>query len=827
MPMESMVSSMNRLSLFAIFLFGGLCCQAQTSSTITISTVPSGAEFSVDGQVYNSSVTLVWPAGSTHTLVFITDPPAPGQTTSTGVQTSQDGSTIYSFSGWTDNAGLLQPTSAPVQTITANPAITTLTANLTVAYRVLLNYFNANGSNGGSPPPTCGAPGAIPSGFFAPGVVNVAGTCYWSSATLYLPANSSVILNAFPYPGFDFLGWVMNGAPVNQYLASLTLSGPITLTPQFTPGKLVHFVTSPPGLNVMVDHTSVPTRTDVSNVGGPCPANEEEPIPQQLGFPQVCFGDFYFAPGSTHVIGGVSPQLDATGNYWVFSSWSNGTGDNAIYTTDNNTGTPDTLTGTYVPGVTVSFATTPSSAGLQLTIDGQKNWPSYNFIWGTGTTHTFSAAASQYGSDGRDYTFQNWSNGGAPSQSLTVGQSTVVGGMRMTASYNELSRVVVQSSPPGQTVQIDGTSCTTPCNVDRQNGVQVNVSAQTQIPMGTGSRLDFSSWSDGGASTHAITVTQNYTTLTVNYNTSYQLTASSNPANGVSFQFSPASSDMFYAQNTQVTITAAMNPGFKFIKWGGALSGSFPSGVVTMSAPLSVVAQLGTVPYIAPAGVLNGAGVTPSTAVAPGSVISIFGQGLAPSVQVGPVNPLSQTLAGVSVTVNNLILPLLFVSPTQINAQVPSELTDGNYTLLIQNTGQPAVSANFTVARNAPGLFFQTLNSQPYVVAMHADGSAVTPDSPAIAGETISMLGTGFGPYNSALPDGFFPPTPAPVLEDSVSISLGGQNPAPTWVGAASGYTGLTSTVFTVPTGLPSGAPVPLTVTINGIESNTVMLPVQ
>lgn len=816
---------MNRFSLFAILLFGGLCAQAQTSSTITISTVPSGAEFTVDGQLYNGPVTLVWPAGSEHTLVFVTDPPQPGQTTPTTVQTSPDGSTIYSFSGWTDNAGLLLPSAAPVQTITANPAITTLTANLTVSYRVLLDFFNANGSTAGSPPPTCAAPGAIPSGFFAPGVVNIAGTCYWSSATLYLAANSSIVLNAFPYPGFAFLGWITNSGQNTAYLTSINLTGPITLSPQFTPGKPVHFITSPPGLNVMIDHTSVPTRTDVSNVGGPCPANEEQPVPQQLGFPPVCFGDFYFAPGSTHVIGGVSPQLDNSGDWWVFGSWSSADGaanNNGVYTTDNNTGTPDTVTSTYMAGVTVSFVTNPSSVGLQLTIDGQQNWPSYNFIWGVGTTHQFSAAASQYGSDGREYTFQNWSNGGAASQSLTVAQSA-----RMTASYNELSRVVVQSSPPGLTVQIDGTSCTTPCNVDRQNGAQVNVAAQTQIPQGTGARLDFGSWSDGGASTHTITVTQNYATLTVNYNSSYQLTATSNPANGVSFQFSPASSDMFYLQNTQVTVTATANPGFKFIKWTGGLSGSFPSGVVTMSSPLSVVAQLGTVPYIAPAGVLNGVGVTPTTAVAPGSVISIFGQGLAPSVQVGPVNPLSQNLAGVSVTVNNLILPLLFVSPTQINAQVPSELTDGNYTLMVQNTGQPDVTANFTLARNAPGLFFQTLNSQPYAVAMHADGSAVTPDSPAIAGETISMLGTGFGPYNGTVPDGFFPPTPPPALADSVTLTLGGQNPVAVWVGAASGYTGLTSTMFTVPTGLPSGTPVPLTVTINGVDSNTVMLPVQ
>src|ERR1700733_9215592 len=113
-----MVSSMNRLSIPVLFLLTGLCAHAQTSSTTTISTVPTGVRFMVDGQVYNQAVTLNWPAGSEHLLVFQTDPTLPGQTTTTSVQTASDGSAQYLFSGWVDNAGLLIPTSDPIQTIT-------------------------------------------------------------------------------------------------------------------------------------------------------------------------------------------------------------------------------------------------------------------------------------------------------------------------------------------------------------------------------------------------------------------------------------------------------------------------------------------------------------------------------------------------------------------------------------------------------------------------------------------------------------------------------------------------------------------------------------
>jgi uncharacterized protein (TIGR03437 family) len=189
------------------------------------------------------------------------------------------------------------------------------------------------------------------------------------------------------------------------------------------------------------------------------------------------------------------------------------------------------------------------------------------------------------------------------------------------------------------------------------------------------------------------------------------------------------------------------------------------------------------------------------------------------------VNPFSQDLNGVTVTVNDLILPLQFVSPAQINAQLPSSLTPGNYTLEIQQSGQAEVSGAFTVARDAPGLFFETIDSVNYAAALHADGSPVTTASPAEAGETVSLYGTGFGPYQKPVLDGFFPPNPPPAVEDSVVLSVGGMKPTSKST-AAPGLTGMDLTKFEVPSGLPSGA-VPVLVSINGEDSNTVMLPLK
>src|ERR1700722_19132092 len=107
--MYRMVLSMNRLLILSLLSLGGLCLQGQTSSSITISTNPPGPRFEVDGSIYTEAVSFNWPQGSEHTVVFLTDPPAPGGSNSL-VQTSLDGATKYLFNGWLDNNQLVQPT---------------------------------------------------------------------------------------------------------------------------------------------------------------------------------------------------------------------------------------------------------------------------------------------------------------------------------------------------------------------------------------------------------------------------------------------------------------------------------------------------------------------------------------------------------------------------------------------------------------------------------------------------------------------------------------------------------------------------------------------
>src|SRR5438445_13828933 len=115
---------MNRASLLMAVLLSvfGISASAQTESKIQIS-VQDGALFVVDGQQYRTAASFVWPAGSKRILQFIG-------------RSFPDESRIFTFSGWRDNQGLLSPTSDLVQTITANPQVTSLTAEVGIGYRV-------------------------------------------------------------------------------------------------------------------------------------------------------------------------------------------------------------------------------------------------------------------------------------------------------------------------------------------------------------------------------------------------------------------------------------------------------------------------------------------------------------------------------------------------------------------------------------------------------------------------------------------------------------------------------------------------------------------
>jgi uncharacterized protein (TIGR03437 family) len=387
--------------------------------------------------------------------------------------------------------------------------------------------------------------------------------------------------------------------------------------------------------------------------------------------------------------------------------------------------------------------------------------------------------------------------------------------------------LTVQSTPPGLTLQVDGQPCVTPCTASRPNGTTVRVTAAPLLTPASGTQDLFQSWSDMGALDHQIKLDTD-TTAIATYTTRYQLTASASPVSAGTFIAVPMSSDGYYTAGSSVTLSARPSSAYRFSTWSGGLSGATPTATITMQAPVQVTGYFQKQADTPGVIVQNAAGHTPQPEVASGSLISIFGSNLAPSVVVGGTNPVPQTLNGVVVVTSGRILPLMFVSPWQINALLPSGLAPGDYDLTVSSLNNPDILTSFTLARNAPGLLTNPLNNRNYALALHQDGSLLTPDAPALPGETVTVLGTGFGPLTLPYIEGFpAPQDPKNPLVDPVAVSLGGTVFPPAWAGAAPGFVGLDSIQILIGDMVPTGTTLQLIATVNGVSSNTVLLPIQ
>jgi uncharacterized protein (TIGR03437 family) len=307
-----------------------------------------------------------------------------------------------------------------------------------------------------------------------------------------------------------------------------------------------------------------------------------------------------------------------------------------------------------------------------------------------------------------------------------------------------------------------------------------------------------------------------------------RLSASSDPADGGVYTLSPGSPDGFYDATSSVAVSLATQPGYKFMRWDGDLSGTIPSGTVAMSAPRIVRGLLNPVPYIAPTGVMNAAGVTPQKGVAAGSMISIFGAHLANTSAVAADGLLPQTLAGVTARTGDRLLPLIYASPIQINAQLPDDTVAGDQIMTVTPPGQPDVRAVFTVVRNAPGLFPVMSVDQAFAMAVHEDGSPITTDNPAKRGELITVFGTGFGPADHPRPEGFpIPASPDYLIVDAATVQVGTTVINAEKSFAVPGRQGIDAVQFRLTDDAPSATNATFKVTVNGVDSNTVLIAVQ
>ncbi|HTS64488.1 MAG TPA: metallophosphoesterase [Candidatus Acidoferrales bacterium] len=226
---------------------------------------------------------------------------------------------------------------------------------------------------------------------------------------------------------------------------------------------------------------------------------------------------------------------------------------------------------------------------------------------------------------------------------------------------------------------------------------------------------------------------------------------------------------------------------------------------------------LNATPSISPGGVVNTASYTPD--LAPGSLVSIFGQSLAAATQTASQYPLPSVLSGTSVTLNGTPLSLFYVSAGQINAQLPLDFVGAGTLQVTTATGTASASA--TVSTTAPAVFQSG-------VLHHTTGAPVTTTSPATAGEILDVYLTGLGQVNGSLTAGQPAPASPPLsVVATVAVDIGTASlMTPIFSGLTPGLAG----VYQVSVGLPPDLPTntyPLRVITKGGVSNTENIPVR
>jgi uncharacterized repeat protein (TIGR02543 family) len=146
--------------------------------------------------------------------------------------------------------------------------------------------------------------------------------------------------------------------------------------------------------------------------------------------------------------------------------------------------------------------------------------------------------------------------------------------------------ITVTSNPAGRQFVVDGTSYSTSQTFTWVVGASHRLSVTSPQAGSTGTQYAFTSWSDGGAQTHDITVPSATTTYTATFAIQYSLTTAAASGGSVS----PAGTS-WYNSGQSASFTATPNAGYSFLNWSGDLTGSANPGSLTMNAPRSVTAN--------------------------------------------------------------------------------------------------------------------------------------------------------------------------------------------------------------------------------------------
>jgi uncharacterized protein (TIGR03437 family) len=245
----------------------------------------------------------------------------------------------------------------------------------------------------------------------------------------------------------------------------------------------------------------------------------------------------------------------------------------------------------------------------------------------------------------------------------------------------------------------------------------------------------------------------------------------------------------------------------------------------------------GPTPSVSEGGVVNNASFALHPApIPPGTIIAIFGSNLTQdNVIVDDTflvdGKITTTLGGASVKFNGIAAPMLRAFPSQLVAQMPTEITSvGTAAIEATVSGQTSASVTFNTDALAPGIF--AVNAQGTgqgAVLISNTTTLVAPagsipgrtSRPANPGEFITIFCTGLGQVTPPVATGQLAPGTHNTVA-STTVSIGGITTNAAFSGLAPGFAGLYQVDVQVPAAVAPGSAVPLVITVGGKPSNQV-----
>jgi len=220
-----------------------------------------------------------------------------------------------------------------------------------------------------------------------------------------------------------------------------------------------------------------------------------------------------------------------------------------------------------------------------------------------------------------------------------------------------------------------------------------------------------------------------------------------------------------------------------------------------------------------------------NSSFAPGEMVAVYGSQLTPSgVQaLAPGVPLPEMMAGTLVSVDSIPASFYYLSPGQLNIQIPFNVTpNSTATLRVENNGVSSFYS-FHVSTAAPAIFTTNAQGTGQGAILNTSYQLVDATHPAKPGSTyLQIYCTGLGAVSNQPSNGA--PSPSSPLSQTPTlpqVTIGGVTATPIFSGLAPGYVGLYQVNVLVPASVASGSAIPVVLSMNGVTSNTVTIAVQ